>query len=612
VAAAITLPMGLSTSTEYAELEWPVDIAIAVVWVTFAVNFFGTLVKRRERHLYVALWFYMASILAVGVLHIVNSLAVPVSAFKSYSVFAGVQDALVQWWYGHNAVAFILTTPFLGLMYYFMPKAAERPVYSYRLSIIHFWSLVFIYMWAGPHHLLYTALPEWAQTLGTAFSIALIAPSWGGMINGLLTLRGAWDKLRTDPILKFMVAAITFYGMATFEGPLMSLKSVNALSHYTNWTIGHVHGGALGWNGFLTFGMLYWMIPRLYNRTLYSVKLASAHFWLGLVGIGLYVLSMWTSGIAEGLMWKEFNAQGELVYGQWTDMLPSLFPMYVVRAVGGALYLVSVFIFVYNLWKTVRGAKVVDTAAQALPLRPLKANLGWHTRLEGKPLLFAGLTTVAVVAGGAFEIIPALMIENNVPTIAAVKPYTPLELEGRDIYVEEGCSNCHSQMVRPFRAEVLRYQGLYSKPGEFIYDRPFQFGSRRTGPDLHRIGIKYPGLGGAVWHYNHMLNARDTSKGSIMPNYGWLYEERLDLSATVTKIRVFREIFEAPYTGEEVTQAVAIAQAQANQIADGLVAAGLPDVRDRKIVALIAYLLRLGTDIQKAPPALSTPITNNP
>ncbi len=605
VGAAVTFALGITVSKEYAELEWPLDVAVAVVWIIYAINFFGMLKTRREKHLYVAIWFFMASIIAVALLHVVNSLAVPVSLFKSYPVFAGVQDALVQWWYGHNAVAFFLTTPFLGLMYYYLPKAAERPVYSYRLSIIHFWSLIFIYMWAGPHHLLYTALPEWAQALGTAFSIMLIAPSWGGMINGLLTLRGAWDKLRTDPVLKFMVAAVTFYGMATFEGPMLSLKSVNSLSHYTNWTVAHVHAGALGWNGFLTFGMLYWLVPRLWRRkgqkpALHSVKLANAHFWLGLVGIGCYVLSMWAAGIAEGLMWKEFDADGRLVYGTWSDTLPTLFPMYVIRAVGGVLYITGLFMMVYNLVKTAQGAEKTDQIAQAAPLAAETAESEhkshWHRLLEGRPLRFTIYTTIAVAIGGALEIIPSLLIESNVPTIASVKPYTPLELEGRDIYIAEGCYNCHSQMVRPFRAETERY-GEYSKAGEFIYDRPFQFGSRRIGPDLHRVGGKYPDM----WHYNHMLDPRSTSKGSVMPAYPWLFEDALDLSLTATKLRAF-QIFNAPYTDDDVRDAEKNARAQAAQIAEGLTkqVATMPDIRDKQIVALIAYLQRLGTDIKAA------------
>ena len=593
VAAAITLPLGITSSKEYAELEWPIDIGIAAIWVVFGINFFWTLKQRREKHLYVALWFYIASIIAVAVLHIVNSLAVPVSGFKSYSVFAGIQDALVQWWYGHNAVAFFLTTPYLGLMYYFVPKAAQRPVYSYRLSIIHFWALVFIYIWAGPHHLLNSALPDWAQSLGTVFSIMLIAPSWGGMINGLLTLRGAWHKLRTDPVLKFFVASITFYGMSTFEGPMLSLKSVNSLSHFTNWTIAHVHAGGLGWNGFLTFGMLYWLLPRLWNTKLYSVKAATAHFWFGLIGIAAYVLSMWVSGVTEGLMWKEFDPDGKLVYGTWDEMMAALRPTYIVRAIGGALFIGGVLIMFWNLIKTyqTRG-ELVDTEVEVPVRKDMSKPEGksWHRRLEGKPLTFTVLTTAAVAAGGLFELIPTMAIKSNVPTISSVRPYTPLELEGRDVYISEGCVNCHSQMVRPFREETLRY-GDYAKAGEFVYDHPFLWGSRRIGPDLLRVGGKYPDL----WHYNHLVDPRSTSPRSLMPGYGHLAERPLDLSKTSAKAQVHAG-FGATYTAGEIGAAATLAQMQADEIADGLIAQGAPDIRDTQMVALIAYLQRLGVD----------------
>ena len=358
VSAAITLPLGLTQGKEYAELEWFIDIAIAVVWVAFAVNFFWTLVKRNEKNLYVALWFYIASILTVAVLHIVNSLALPSEALHSYSVFSGVQDALVQWWYGHNAVAFFLTTPVLGIMYYFMPKAIGKPVYSYRLSIIHFWALVFLYIWAGPHHLLNSALPDWAQNLGTVFSIMLWAPSWGGMINGLLTLRGAWDKLRTDPVVKFFVAAITFYGMATFEGPMMSIRSVNALAHNTDWVISHVHGGALGWNGFMAAGMFYWLVPRLYGTKLYSERWANLHFWLGMVGIVLYMASMYVSGITQGLMWRALTPEGTLLYPNFLESIAASRTMYMVRMVGGLLYLCTFLLMAWNLFKTARSGQV--------------------------------------------------------------------------------------------------------------------------------------------------------------------------------------------------------------------------------------------------------------
>jgi cytochrome c oxidase cbb3-type subunit I/II len=597
VAAAITLPLGFTTSKEYAELEWPIDIGIALIWVLFGANFFLTLKRRREKHLYVALWFYIASIITVALLHVVNSLAIPVAALRSYSVFAGVQDGLVQWWYAHNAVAFFLTTPYLGLMYYFMPKATQRPVYSYRLSIIHFWALVFLYIWAGPHHLLNTALPDWAQTLGTVFSIMLLAPSWGGMINGLLTLRGAWHKLRTDPIVKFFVASITFYGMSTFEGPMLSLKSVNALSHFTNWTIAHVHAGGLGWNGFFIAGMLYWLLPRLWKTELHSVRLATTHFWFGLIGIGIYVLSMWVAGVTEGLMWKEFDPDGKLVYGTWDEMVPALQPMYLIRVIGGSLYLTGFLIMGWNLLKTwqTRAADLSDTevtvpvaAPQSDAADPRAKN--WHHRLEGKPLAFTLWTTVAVAAGGIFELIPSMAIRTNVPTIASVKPWSPLELEGRDIYISEGCANCHSQMIRPFREETLRY-GEYAKAGEFVYDRPFLFGSRRIGPDLLRVGGKYPDS----WHYEHMIDPRKLSPASLMPSYAHLAAQPLDLSNTGAKVSALA-MMGAPYDEDEIAVAGDLAQIQANAIAKGLVEQGMPDIHDKKLVALIAYLQRLGRD----------------
>ncbi len=354
VLAACTLPLGITSGKEYAELEWPIDILIALVWVIFAINMFGTIIKRRERHLYVAIWFYIATVVTVAVLHIVNSIELPVSLIKSYPIYAGVQDALVQWWYGHNAVAFFLTTPYLGLMYYLVPKAANRPVYSYKLSIIHFWALIFLYIWAGPHHLLYTSLPDWAQSLGIVFSIMLIAPSWGGMINGLLTLRGAWDRVREDIVLKFMVVAITAYGMATFEGPMLSLKSVNAISHFTDWTIAHVHIGGLGWNGMLTFGILYYLIPRLFSTPLWSKKLANFHFWISTLGILFYAIPMYWAGFTQSLMWKEFTADGILKYPNFLETVVQIVPMYKLRAFGGSLFLSGAIVMAYNLIKTIR------------------------------------------------------------------------------------------------------------------------------------------------------------------------------------------------------------------------------------------------------------------
>jgi cytochrome c oxidase cbb3-type subunit 1 len=354
--AAITLPLGITSSKEYAELEWPIDILITLVWVAYALVFFGTIMKRKIPHIYVANWFFGAFIITVAVLHIFNSAAVPVSLFKSYSAYAGVQDAMVQWWYGHNAVGFFLTAGFLGMMYYFVPKQAGRPVYSYRLSVVHFWALIFTYIWAGPHHLHYTALPDWAQSLGMIMSLILLAPSWGGMINGIMTLSGAWEKLRTDPVLRLLIVSISFYGMSTFEGPMMSIKTVNALSHYTDWTIGHVHSGALGWVALISMGSLYYLIPRLFDRELYSLKLVEVHFWTATIGIVLYIASMWVAGIMQGLMWRATNADGTLTYS-FVESVQAMHPYFIVRFLGGVFFLFGTLVMAWNIWKTIAGAK---------------------------------------------------------------------------------------------------------------------------------------------------------------------------------------------------------------------------------------------------------------
>jgi cytochrome c oxidase cbb3-type subunit I/II len=597
LAAAITLPLGMTTSKEYAELEWPIDIAITIIWVVFGWNMIGTIIKRRERHMYVAIWFYIATFVTVAVLHVVNSFEMPVTMFKSYSWYAGVQDALVQWWYGHNAVAFFLTTPFLGMMYYFLPKAANRPVYSYRLSIIHFWSLIFIYIWAGPHHLLYTSLPDWAQSLGVVFSIMLIAPSWGGMLNGLMTLRGAWDRVREDPVLKFMVVAVTAYGMATLEGPLLSLKNVNAIAHFTDWIVAHVHVGGLGWNGFMIFAVLYWLVPRMWETQLYSRKLATIHFWLGTLGIIFYALPMYVAGVVQSLMWKEFNPDGFLVYKNFLETTVQIIPLYAMRAIGGGLYLIGAFIMTYNLIKTAKaGNFIANEDAEAAPLTNeyvASRNAGWHHRvLEHKPVIFTVLTLIAILLGGFIEMIPTFLIKSNVPTITNVKPYTPLELHGRDIYIREGCVNCHTQMVRPFRSETERY-GEYSKAGEFVYDHPFLWGSKRTGPDLHRVGEKYSNS----WHYNHMLAPDAVSTGSIMPAYPWLFEQTIDQDETAGKINALRAVG-VPYADGYEEQANADLEKQAGEIARSLKADGIEVMPDAEIVALIGYLQRLGKDIK--------------
>ncbi len=633
VSAAITLPLGISQSKEYAELEWPIDIAIALVWVGFAVNFFGTLATRRERHMYVALWFYIATIITVAILHIFNNLVVPAGLFKSYPIYAGVQDAFMQWWYGHNAVAFFLTTPFLGLMYYFLPKAAGRPVYSYRLSIIHFWSLVFIYIWAGPHHLHYTALPEWASTLGMLFSLMLWMPSWGGMINGLLTLRGAWQRVTTDPVLKFFVVAITFYGMSTFEGPLLSIRSVNALSHYTDWTIGHVHAGALGWNGFMAFGLIYWLAPRLFQTSLYSVKLATTHFWMATIGILLYVVSMYIAGVTQGLMWRAMTPDGQLAYPEFIATTMRMIPFYWIRALGGALFLGGALVGAYNLFRTwiTRPSQYEIEVHEAPPLvgeypmepRPepqmvavlpsakkleVFSTLWWHRSWERKPMRFTVWTTIAVATASLFEIIPTFVIRSNVPTIATVTPYTPLELYGRDIYVQEGCYNCHSQMIRALLAETKRY-GEYSKPGEFVYDHPFQWGSRRIGPDLARVG----GRQSTHWHVLHFEQPDQMTPDSIMPSYAHFMKKKLDWTEIPVRMRAMQALG-VPYTDAEVASSVADAKQQAQEYATEFIVQNgdapymtqsgkVIDLSDREVVAVVAYLQRLGIDLFKEPVA---------
>jgi cytochrome c oxidase cbb3-type subunit I/II len=597
VAAALTIPFGIVTSKEYAELEWPIDIAIAVIWVVFAVNFFGTLAKRRERHMYVALWFYIATIVTVAVLHIVNSLALPVTLFKSYSIFGGAQDALVQWWYGHNAVAFFLTTPFLGLMYYYLPKAANKPIYSYRLSIVHFWALVFMYIWAGPHHLLYTALPEWAQTLGMVFSIMLWAPSWGGMVNGLMTLRGAWDKVRTDPVLKFFVAGLTFYGMSTFEGPLLSIKSVSSLGHYTDWIIGHVHGGALGWNGLMTFGMIYFLVPRLWKTKPVDLKLANLHFWFSTLGILFYMVSMWVSGITQGLMWRAVDASGRLVYPDFIETVIRIQPLYWVRAFGGTLFLTGAIIMFVNVYKTIKSAGEAPTDdVVTVPAALGAAEQGEkpHRYLEGVPAVFTVLSVLAILVGSAVEILPTLLAPktfHNADAATAQKPYSPLELAGRDVYISEGCYVCHSQMIRPLTAEFLRY-GERSHAEESMLDHPFQWGSKRTGPDLAREG----GLRNDVWHYRHMQDPRAVTPKSIMPPYPWLLEKDTDFEVIAAKVGAMKKLG-VPYGDADVAGAVASARAQAEKIAAGLKAEGEAGAdANKQIVALIAYLQRLGAD----------------
>jgi cytochrome c oxidase cbb3-type subunit I/II len=648
VAAALTLPFGLTQSKEYAELIWPIDVAVTLVWVVFTVNLFLTIAKRNERHLYVAVWFYIATVVTIAILYVTNNLAIPTSLTHSYGVFAGVQDALVQWWYGHNAVAFFLTTPVLGIMYYYVPKAADRPVFSYRLSIIHFWSLIFLYIWAGPHHLLNTALPEWAQTLGMIFSVMLWAPSWGGMLNGLLTLRGAWDKLRTDPVLKFFAAGVTFYGMATFEGPLLSIRSVSMLAHYTDWIIGHAHGGALGWNGFMAAGVFYFLVPRLYGRELHSRSAANLHFYLGTFGILLYMAALYVAGIQQGLMWQAEREDGTLVYARFLETVDAILPMYWMRLVGGTTYLVGFLIMAWNLAMTVRGAEPVTTEIEITrPVESPKAPWGelvfappvlltlvvgallggalfvdevagvflasvavavafvgllvlqvrsrgrsgaWHHLIEGRGVIFTALAAAAVLIGGVAEILPAVVIGEAERAVTDHRPYTALELEGRDVYVSEGCYTCHSQMIRPYTWESARY-GAVSTPDDSIWDHPFQWGSRRIGPDLAREGVRNAD---PRWHWRHMIDPRDTSPGSLMPAYAHLADETVDFGGTAGKLRVMHSLG-VPYDDDDIAHAEEDARAQAEEI----VALLRPDYEpapDSELIAIIAYLRRLGLD----------------
>lgn len=618
VASWITFAMGFNTSKEYAEHEWPLDILLTFSWIVFGINMFGTIAKRRVRHLYVAIWFYIATWLGVALLYIVNNLEVPLNFWKSYSLYSGVKDALIQWWYGHNAVAFILTTPILGMMYYFLPKAANRPVFSYKLSIIHFWSLIFVYLWAGPHHLHYTAIPGWTQALATGFSIMLIAPSWGGMLNGLLTLRGAWEKVRDNPVLKFFVVAVTCYGMATFEGPLLATKTLNKIGHYTDWVIGHVHLGALGWNGFMAFGIVYYLVPIMWRTNLWSVKLANWHFWLGTLGVLFYVVPMYISGFTQGLMWKQFNPDGTLMYKNWLDTVTAVIPYYKMRFLGGIFYLSGGLLMVVNIFKTIRqGSFQREVSAEAPALARIsgrKAGEGIHLWIERKPVILTVGAFFTLSVGGAAEIIPTMTIKKNVPTISAVKPYSPLELEGRDLYIREGCNACHSQMIRPFRDEIVRFEGKngqYSKAGEFVYDHPFLWGSKRTGPDLHREGARNPDS----WHLKHMYNPRSTSPGSIMPRFPWLITNKLDRSQMLSKMELMKKSFEVPYTKAQIDSANVWADGQAAGIVKRIYAEAI-DIKEqiekekatkgnqfvpleqREIVAMIAYLQRLGTDIK--------------
>ncbi|MGF1450183.1 MAG: cytochrome-c oxidase, cbb3-type subunit I [Opitutales bacterium] len=665
VSAALTLPAGITRGKEYAELIWPIYIAVAVIWIVFAINFFWTLAKRNEPTIYVAIWFYIATVITVAMLYVVNHLSVPTGLLHSYSIFGGVKDALVQWWYGHNAVAFFLTTPILGIMYYFLPKAAERPVYSYRLSVIHFWSLVFIYIWAGPHHLLNTALPSWLQALGMTFSLMLWAPSWGGMLNGLLTLRGAWDKLRTDPVIKFFAAGVTFYGMATFEGPLLSIKAVNSLSHYSDWTIGHVHGGTLGWNGFMAAGMFYWLAPRLWNTKLHSVALANLHFWIGMVGILLYVAAMWTSGITQGVMLNGVDeASGILANTAFIETVNAIKPAMLFRLIGGGLYFVGFLLLAYNIAMTVWKGKAVNGVIETAKWDPyaekgltfagtifnapvlyigsiIVVSCGWlfgtgvvqlasllvtivlvllmivhfqasgakwsdwYEKLLAHSLGFTVLTFIAVAIGGAVQIIPTIVQNESEALLADAQTKriqvlrSPLEQAGFEIYVSEGCNTCHSQNIRTLASDVMRYdpKGGASYLGESIYDRPFVWGSKRTGPDLSREGVSPTMAKSDKWHYQHMVNPRALEESSIMPNYHFLNDRKVDFEELAHRMLVLRDspLLGDPFPADwDEAEIMELAKAQGMEIADGLAREAILVDPESEMVAIIAYLQGLG------------------
>ena len=590
--------MGFTSGKEYAELEWPIDIAIAVVWIIFAVNFFGTIKRRRERHLYVAIWFYMATIVTVALLHVVNSIAL--------AGFLDEELLLLCRCPGRSGA--VVVRPQCGRLFphhsrfgvdvLFCAQSGRPP--GLQLSSLHHPFLV-----AGlssiygrvPTIFSTVPCPSGFRLLGMTFSIALWAPSWGGMINGLLTLRGRWDRVRTDHTLKFLAIAVTFYGMATFEGPLLSIKSVNALAHYTDWIVGHVHAGTIGWNYMFTAGMLYYLVPRLWKVGLYSSKLANMQFWMATFGLILYIISMWVSGITQGMMWMAISPDtGTLVYPHFIETVTRIIPMYWVRAIGGTLVLASFAIMIYNFYRTIKRAQGKSIPGETVRVPKVSASHGKeasHRKLEGLPTVFAVLVVFSVLVGTIVEIAPTFMADKFMEKREEITPYTPLELLGRDIYIREGCYTCHSQMIRPLASEKLRY-GEPSHLAESMYDHPFQWGSRRIGPDLARVGGKYPDM----WHYRHMIAPQEVTPGSIMPNYPWLIKNEIDYTQLMKKLRVMRALG-VPYKEEEIQKGVELAKEQADEIATVLAESGVPEkVRSKEIVALIAYLQRLGVDLE--------------
>lgn len=628
VAAFSTLPLGITQSKTHAELEWPIDILIAVVWIGFfGVNFFMTLKRRRERYLYVSLWFFIATIIGFSFLHVVGNLAVPLSLFKSVPVYAGAQDALVQSWYSHGVIAYFLTMPFMGLMYYFLPKAADRPVFSYKLCIVHFWSFVFISIWAGPYQLNYSSIATWVSSLGLVFSLMLLMPSLAGLTNGLLTLRGAWRKVGSDPVLQFFVAGLVFYGLAVVERSLMSTKTISAVSQYTDRADAITQLGALGWIGFMVFGVLYWLLPKVFQTKLWSAKSASFHALIAAIGLLMYVVFACVAGMNQNSMWKEFNTDGYLANTDFIDVVTAIKPMRWLSLAGGLVYAGGIVMFAINVFKTWQSRPSqyetltiettpqsrddVDETAVAQSRIDGVLNIGhkldvwqqamWHRAWEERPLRFAVWTTFAVLLGSVFVLLPTFLIPANCPTIASVKPYTPLELAGRDIYIAEGCASCHSQQVRPLFAETERY-GNYSEAGEFAFDRPSLWGQRRIGPDLSREGGKRTGL----WHFQHFKDPRAKTEGSVMPSFSHLLATKLDLDSLENRLNAEQQLG-TPYD-QELDQADELAKVQARRIAWELAQIGGPmtvassggeeiRVDETQAVALIAYIQRLGTDL---------------
>lgn len=631
IAASIyTLPLGMTQGRLYAELEWPIDVAIAVVWfLFFAVNFAGTVACRREPRIYISLWFYIATIITVGLMHAMNNVVLPIEYFLSIPWVAGTQDAFIDWNYGYNAFVFLMTMPFAGLMYYFLPKAADHAIYSYKLSVAHFWSLLILFVCSGPLHVHYTSLPDWVSTLGMLFGLLLWMPSWGALVNGLLTLRSSSRAAGSvpasgskDPVLKFFFAALLFYGFGVLDSAMMSIKSVNALTSYTDWTVAHIHIMAMGWCGLLTFGMLYWMLPRLFETKLHSEPLMHWHFWSGVCGILLFVLPSLIAGVLQSQMLRATDENGLLIYPDFIETTLQIVPLWKIRIAGGILYVIGMFMLGFNLamtWKSqprvvskkvfaapIAGAgmeediKIGPSLLSNAPVLELGkkldvwSHLAWHRHWERLPMRFAVLTLLLLTAATVFKLVPMLALASNVPQIAAVRPYTPLELAGRHLYISEGCVSCHTQQVRAILTDTKRY-GDYSQAGEFAYDYPSQWGDRRIGPDLARVGGKW----GSYWHWSHLGNPSGETEGSIMPSFEHLLTSKLKFEAIEPLMKAAQRLG-AGYTEDELENFATNAQRQAEVLNAEMVSQGGPPVVfDRQAIALIAYLQRLGTDISR-------------